>query len=259
MTAVHLRVAFRRRRFGVKPGLKYVLRYTLIVLYTIFWGSLGVVIGLADRSGRGVVWVGRNWVRWILKSCGIRVVVEGLENVDPRRPQVFMSNHQSVFDIGAIVTTVPVDFRFVAKRELTRIPFFGWALALGGHVIVDRGNRARAIASLDRAARQIARGTNVIIFPEGTRSPTGELQNFKKGGFHLALAAQVPVVPVTVSGSTRITPKRSLRVESGEVKIVYGKPIPTEGMTAEDRFALADMVREGITAGYDPSYQESAA
>jgi 1-acyl-sn-glycerol-3-phosphate acyltransferase len=126
-------------------------------------------------------------------------------------------------------------------------------------VIVDRGKRSKAIASLDRAARQIARGTNVIIFPEGTRSPTGELEAFKKGGFHLALAAQVPIVPVTVSGSTRITPKRSLRVESGEIKIVYGKPIPTGGMSADDRFALVDMVREAITAGYDPSYQESAA
>jgi 1-acyl-sn-glycerol-3-phosphate acyltransferase len=239
--------------------LKYVLRYALIIVYTIFWGTLGVVIGLVDRSGRGVIWVGRNWVSWIMKSCGIRVTVEGLENVDPRRPQVFMSNHQSAFDIGAIVTTVPVDFRFIAKRELTYIPFFGWAMALGGHVIVDRGKRSKAIASLDRAARQIARGTNVIIFPEGTRSPTGELRAFKKGGFHLALAAQVPIVPVTVSGSTRITPKRSLRVESGEIKIVYGKPIPTGGMSADDRFALVDMVREAITAGYDPSYQESAA
>ncbi len=239
--------------------MKYVLRYALIIVYTILWGTLGVLIGLVDRSGRGLIWVARNWIAWVLRSCSVRVIVEGLENVDLRRPQVFMSNHQSVFDIGAIVTTIPVEWRFVAKRELTRIPFFGWAMALGGHVIVDRGNRAQAIASLDRAAGQIARGTNVIIFPEGTRSPTGELRSFKKGGFHLALAAQVPIVPVTVSGSTRITPKRSLRVESGEIKIVYGKPIPTQGMTVDDRFALADMVREAITAGYDPSYQDSAA
>ncbi len=170
-----------------------------------------------------------------------------------------MCNHQSVIDIAALVMTLPVQFRFVAKRELARIPFFGWAMALGGHVLIDRGDRPRAIKSLERAAAQIRSGTNVIVFPEGTRSKTGELQSFKKGGFHLAVAAQVPVIPVTVSGSQRITPKHSLRVENGEVKIRYGKPIATAGMTPADRHTLADEVRSAITRGYDPAYQDNSA
>jgi len=104
----------------------------------------------------------------------------------------------------------------------------------------------------------VRRGANVILFPEGSRSPTGELRPFKSGGFHLAIQAGVPVVPATVSGSRRITPKHSLRVESGTVKIVYGKPIPTAGLDIEDREELKRKVREAILAGYDPAFQEGS-
>ena len=233
----------------------YVVRYALIALYTIFWGTLGVAIGLVDRSGEGVVWVGRQWIRWVLASCGIRVRAEGLEELDPRGPYVLMSNHQSAFDIAAIVTSWPGSFRFVAKRELTWVPFFGWALALGGHVIIDRRRRNRAVKSLEQAARQVRDGTNVIIFPEGTRSPSGELGPFKSGGFHLAIQAQVPVLPVSVSGSRRITPKRSLRIESGTILIRYGRPIPTLGLGVDDRQELKDRVRAAIEAGFDAELQ----
>lgn len=259
LTAGNAPVRISRGDWGVKPGLIYVFRYALVLVYTVIWGSIGTVLGLIDRSGESVIWVGRNWIAWVLAACGIRVAVEGLENVDRARPQVFMCNHQSVIDIAALVMTVPVSPRFVAKRELARIPFFGWALALGGHVLIDRGDRTRAIRSLERAGHKIRSGTNVIVFPEGTRSRTGELQSFKKGGFHLAVQAQVPIVPVTVSGSQRITPKHSLRIESGEVKIRYGKPIPTAGLGPEDRDALADQVRQAILRGYDPAYQDVPA
>jgi 1-acyl-sn-glycerol-3-phosphate acyltransferase len=239
--------------------LKYVLRYVLVLVYTVFWGAIATVLGLVDRSGNAVIWIGRNWIAWILAGCGIRVIPEGVEDLDPAQPAVFMSNHQSVIDIAALVHTIPFTFRFVAKRELTRIPLFGWALALGGHIIIDRGDRPKAMRSLEKAAEQIGKGTHVIMYPEGTRSPTGELQAFKKGGFHLAIAAQVPIIPVTVSGTKRITPKRSLRIESGAVKIRYGKPIPTRGLTSDDRHALAAQVRQAIQNGFDPRYQENVA
>jgi 1-acyl-sn-glycerol-3-phosphate acyltransferase len=239
--------------------LIYAYRYFLVLVFTVFWGLIGMVLGLIDRSGEGVIWVARNWMTWVLKGCGIRIVAEGLENFDATRPHVFMSNHQSVIDIAALVFTLPCSFRFVAKKELAYIPFFGWSMALGGHILIDRSNRTKALRSLDRAAGQIRGGTNVIIFPEGTRSQVGRLQKFKKGGFHLAIQSQVPIVPVSVSGTHRITPKRSLRIESGEVKIRYGKPIPTAGMTAADRHALAEEVREAIRRGFDPAYQSDVA
>jgi 1-acyl-sn-glycerol-3-phosphate acyltransferase len=233
----------------------YVVRYLLIVLYTVVWGVPACIVPLFDRSGEAVIWIGRQWIRWIFATCGIAVEVEGLENVDPRRSYVFMSNHQSVLDIGAMVLTLPVSWRFVAKRELTWIPFFGWAVWLGGHVVIDRGRRERAVASLRRAAERVRAGTSVIIFPEGTRSETGTMREFKSGGFHLALEAGAPILPATISGSHHLTPKRSLRVEGGRVKVVYGKPIETCGLGTEDREELKRRVRAAIEAGYDPALQ----
>jgi len=137
------------------------------------------------------------------------------------------------------------------------VPIFGQALLASGHIIIDRGDREGAIASLHRAAEQIRAGTSVIVFPEGTRSPDGHLRLFKSGPFHLAVEAQVPIIPVTVSGSQRITPKGELRVHSGRVKIVYGKPISTRGIPIAERKLLAARVRRAIARGYDVAYQGS--
>jgi 1-acyl-sn-glycerol-3-phosphate acyltransferase len=163
-----------------------------------------------------------------------------------------------VLDIGALVLTLPVSWRFVAKRELTWIPFFGWALGLSDQIVIDRRNRTRSVRSLSRAAERIRGGLNVIIFPEGTRSPTGEMREFKSGGFHLAIEAQVPILPATVSGSFELIPKRSLKVHSGTIKVAYGAPIPTAGLGTEQRNVLKEQVRAAIARGYDPVLQRLA-
>jgi 1-acyl-sn-glycerol-3-phosphate acyltransferase len=237
----------------------YVLRYLLIVLYTVFWAVVALVSVLFDRSGESVVWCARHWIGWILRSCRIEVDCEGLENIDPEQPYVFMTNHQSVFDIATLIATLPVSWRFVAKRELTWIPFFGWALRAGGHVIIDRSNHAKAVESLERAAARIRAGTNVTIFPEGTRSRSGQLGEFKSGGFHLAIQAGVPILPASISGSMRITPAKSLRIESGRIHIRYGVPIPTEHLGVDDRDALKDEVRRAILEGLDQELQSAPA
>jgi 1-acyl-sn-glycerol-3-phosphate acyltransferase len=237
----------------------HVFRYGLVVVYTILAGIPACLLGLLGAGDFVVMGIGRTWVRAILWSCGIRVEASGLENVERGRPIIFMSNHQSVFDIAAILATIPVTVRFVAKRELTRIPLFGWALPLSGQIIVDRGDREGAIASLRRGAERIRAGTNVIVFPEGTRSQTGSLASFKSGGFHLALQAGVPIVPVTVSGSHLITPKGSLKIHSGRVRVHYGKPIPTDALDVEDRNLLKESVRDAILAGFDPALQPRMA
>lgn len=233
----------------------YVFRYLVAAFSTFVWCSLACLAAAVDRSGESMVWIARQWTRWIFGGCGIRVEAEGLENIDPSQPYVIMTNHQSVLDIGAVIQTLPVSFRFIAKKELTWIPIFGWALVLAGHVIIDRRERSKAVSSLEQAAQRVAKGVNVIIFPEGTRSATGDLQPFKSGGFHLAIQAQVPILPATISGTRVLTPKHSLRVESGTVKVVYGKPIPTAGLSIDDRGSLKEQVREAIFQGFDWDYQ----
>jgi 1-acyl-sn-glycerol-3-phosphate acyltransferase len=235
----------------------YVLRFALIALYTVFWGVPATLV--APFSGEAIVWIGRTWLSWIFHACGVRVEVSGLEHIDRTQSYVVMSNHQSVLDIGALVLTLPIPWRFVAKRELTWVPFFGWALGLSDQIVIDRGNRARSVKSLARAAARVRGGLTVIIFPEGTRSPTGEMREFKSGGFHLAIQAQVPILPATVSGSHDLIPKRSLKVHSGTIKVVYGAPIPTRGMAPEQRNELKERVRDAITRGYDPAFQKTPA
>lgn len=230
----------------------YIVRYLLISFYTAIWGSLGCTWGLL--GGDRTVWIAQKWITWILRTCKISIVVEGdgLTHIDAGEPYVLMSNHQSVFDIAAIVTTwYPRTWRFVAKRELTWIPFFGWALKLGGHVIIDRGEQNHAVASLARAAERVRKGTTVMIFPEGTRGDGAKLGPLKSGGFHLATEAGVPILPVSVYGSNRITPKGSLRIESGTIWIRYGTPIPTDGLGDDPaaRVALKKQVRTAIEAG----------
>ncbi|UCE86526.1 MAG: 1-acyl-sn-glycerol-3-phosphate acyltransferase [Deltaproteobacteria bacterium] len=233
----------------------YVFRALFAIFCTGVCAALAIPAALVDGRGDSMVWIARRWARWILAACGVRVRATGLENVTASAPQVFMSNHQSLFDIVALVATLPVSFRFIAKKELTRVPVFGWALVLTGHVIVDRGDRRDAFASLERAAERIRSGTNVIIFPEGTRSETGELLPLKSGGFQLALDSKVPIVPVTVSGSRSITPKNSLRIESGVIGVAYGRPIPTAGLRDSDRNDLKRRVRSAIQQGFDPLLQ----
>lgn len=229
----------------------HVLRYLAVLLYTAFWSCVVISATVVDRSGESVLRMLRIWIAWIYASCGVSVEAAGLENISPRQSYVFMSNHASVWDSTAIVATIPVSWRFVYKKELAWIPFFGWALLAHRHVMVDRGNRVRAVRSLQAAAERVRTGMSVIIFPEGTRSESGTMGEFKSGGFHLAIQAGVPIIPMSVSGGRDVTPKGSLRIDGGKLRIVYGKPIPTEGLTAQDRNTLKDEVRRAILQGLD--------
>lgn len=239
--------------------LLHAILVSFVALYTAVFGALVTFLSFVDPTQRAPLAVTRVWSRGVLAVYGVRICVEGLERVPRDRPMVVMSNHQSVFDILALLETLPIPFRFVAKKELLRVPFFGWALWASGQIIIDRQNRSRAVASLRRAATRVREGASVIIFPEGTRSEDGSLQGFKSGGFHLAIQAQVPVLPVTVSGSQFISEKGTIRVHRGRtMKVTYSAPIPTEGLRPGDREELKDRVRAAIEAGYDPQYQDEA-
>jgi 1-acyl-sn-glycerol-3-phosphate acyltransferase len=251
----HRRRAESRRGSSCEDSLTndalHIPRAAAILLYTLVLGPVCCLVALFDRSGAIPLSIARLWIRWILWTCGIEVQASGLEKLAPERPCLYMSNHSSMYDIAAILITLPGPVRFVAKRELVRVPVFGWAMALSGHLVVDRGNRAKVIESLQRGVALLRGGASLVVFPEGSRSPEGQLRNFKNGGFQMALDAGVPVVPVSIMGSGRLTRGGTWRVDGGRVRVDYGAPIPTEGLGPGDRPLLKKTVRQAILAGLE--------
>jgi 1-acyl-sn-glycerol-3-phosphate acyltransferase len=190
----------------------------------------------------------RRWAKAIVRAAGVRVVMEGLENLGRDRAQILVANHQSWFDVLVLAGHLPVEYRFVAKKELTRIPFFGPAWQACGHVAIDRQDRASAIESLEEAGRKVqTEGSTMIIFPEGTRSRDGALQPFKRGAFALAIRSGLPIVPTAILGSGAVMPKGSFRVRSGTIRVRFGDPILAEGWTYSDRAEFTAAVRTAVT------------
>lgn len=220
-----------------------------IGLATLFFGSVAMAAALLRVRGRVYFWCTQQWSRGILWAAGVPVVAHGMEAVDWDSPQVLVSNHISGYDIFALASALPVPFYFVGKKELDRIPFFGFAWRAAGHISVDRSNRASAMQSLSRAAAKIRReGGTVIIFPEGTRSRSGEMLPFKKGAFALAREARVPLVPVVVTGSDRIQPGGVLRVRPHPVHLHFGTPLPPDDGADASADDLARRVRSRMEA-----------
>jgi 1-acyl-sn-glycerol-3-phosphate acyltransferase len=200
------------------------------------------------RSGGVYDWASTDWSRDILRAAGTPVIAEGLENIPRDRPVMYASNHSSMFDIWALFATLPGSVRFVAKRELFRIPLLGRAMLAVGHVPIDRAARRKAFEAYDEAARKIRSGTSVLVFPEGTRSRTGELLPFKNAPFGLAIAAQVPVVPIYVHHTFEILPKGAWRLRPRPIRLLVAPPISTTGLRSEDRERLRDEVRAAMVA-----------
>lgn len=206
--------------------------------------------------------VARIWSKRVLRLAGARVRVTGLENLPRGEPRIAVCNHQSWFDVFTLAAELPVELRFVAKQELGRIPVFGRAWRRCGHISIDRGDRASAIESLERASRQIREESlTIVMFPEGTRSPTGKLQRFKKGAFVLAIQTGVPVVPLAIRGTRNVMPKGSWRISPGEIEVRVGTPIPVDGLQHRDRDALATRARDAVERlleGTDPLLEGTA-
>lgn len=193
--------------------------------------------------------LGRRWARGVLWLAGVRVRFDPPEREWWPHQAIIVANHQSWFDVFALAATLPITYRFVAKEELSRIPIFGTAWQACGHISLPREDRSRAIESLNRASAQVReRKTAIILFPEGTRSPDGRLQAFKKGAFVLAINNQLPVIPVGISGSRPVMPKGSWRIRSGEIRIRVGEPLPTEGLEHRDRNDLRLRGRAAVAA-----------
>jgi len=200
-------------------------RFVLVVTTVLLATPLTIILLVSPRRSNLLVAAGRLWSRWLLAATGARVTFHGLENAYKHSPCVFIVNHQSFVDIWAMFSFIPPETRFVAKQELFRVPFLGWALKSSGCISINRGRRAEAIRSLRDAGELVRQGRSVVLYPEGSRSDDGRLSPFKKGGFHLALHAGVPVVPVAITGSFAVMPKNTLRVTPGPVEVFVETPI----------------------------------
>jgi 1-acyl-sn-glycerol-3-phosphate acyltransferase len=221
-----------------------------ITLYTIVLGTVSIVSSLFDRRGYTAHACARLWSRLILDTTGVRVMVEGLNRVTPGTTYIFVSNHQSTYDIPVIFASLPFQLRIIAKESLARFPVLGWHLRRGGHLFVDRQHPDRA-GILKRWRALVSEGLSLIIFAEGTRSWDGRVARFKAGSFLLAIEAGLPVVPVAVIGTRAIMPKGRLRTEPADVMLVVHDPIPPpriDSPTIQDAKALADRVHAIVSA-----------
>jgi 1-acyl-sn-glycerol-3-phosphate acyltransferase len=220
----------------------------VVVVSTIFFSVVAIVAGLLNAEKGAYDWVHRNWSRLVLRAAGVPVRVEGLNHIEPGGAQIIVSNHQSMFDIWAMFATLPVSLRFVAKKELSRIPIFARAMRHAGHVFIDRKDRVQAAEAMRRAGvRMQKEGLSLGLFPEGTRSRDGRLGPFKKGTFALALETRTKVVPIVVDGGAEIT-ARPLRVQPRPLLLYCGEPIELDEPDAPDRDVLLERSRREISA-----------
>jgi 1-acyl-sn-glycerol-3-phosphate acyltransferase len=230
----------------------------LCALFLTGFFGIGVIFAsLIDNRGELQHKIARVWGRCLLSACRVTVHVRGCSNIEPSGTYIFMANHQSNFDIPVLQAHLSSHFKWLAKAELYKIPFFGMILKRAGYISIDRSNRESAIESLKIATEKIRQGVSVLIFPEGSRSMDGNIRPFKKGGFFLAIDSGVPIVPVILHGTWPIMSKKTgLRVKSGNVVVEIEKPVETTGYTQENREELLRKVHSIIRESFEKGKKE---
>jgi 1-acyl-sn-glycerol-3-phosphate acyltransferase len=220
--------------------------WVICLVSTVILGTVAILLSLFDPSGNIPHLVARLWGRIQLGATGTKVTIQGLENIDRQRTYIVVSNHQSTFDIFALLGYLPIQFRWTAKAELFRLPFLGWAMSRIGYIPIERDSPKKAYRSMLQAAEKVRKSVSVMIFPEGTRSPDGNLQPFKKGLFLVALKSQAPILPIAIRGTGQIMQKGDWRTHPGKVHIIIAPPIETAGMPPEKEGELSDRVRSTL-------------
>jgi 1-acyl-sn-glycerol-3-phosphate acyltransferase len=216
-----------------------------ISVYTIVLGTLSIGSSVFEKRGYFAHWCARTWSRLILATTGVKVEVQGLHRLTPGATYLFVSNHQSIYDIPILFWALPFQLRIIAKESLGRFPFLGWHLRRTGHMLVDRKRPDRA-AIFAWASRLTSTGLSLIVFPEGTRSPQGVVGRFKGGSFYLALEGGMPVVPISVVGSRHVMLKGRLATYPGRVRLVVHEPIDTTHLSGTDAKEFGERIRQII-------------
>jgi len=206
-----------------------------------------IVVGLFDKEKYYTGRLIKMWARWVIWSTGIQYEIDGLDNLNLDKQYIFMSNHESALDIVLGVAAIPSNIVFLAKKELFRVPVFGWAMEAAGMIKIDRQNPEIARKSVSEAVETLRHSSfSTLIYPEGTRSNGEELLPFKKGGFILAIRTQLPVVPITILGAGNVLPKGTLAIKKSHIKMIIDNPIPTLEMDINDKDQLLHDCRKII-------------
>jgi 1-acyl-sn-glycerol-3-phosphate acyltransferase len=201
---------------------------------------------LLNPSGRWPSFFQRTWSNWLLRTNGVRLRPQGLQHPEKRKAYIFIANHNSILDIPGIISAFPFPVRFIAKKSLIWFPIFGWFLSLSGHVLIDRENAKSALLSLKKAVALLKKGVSIVVFPEGTRSPDGQVKDFKGGAFLLALQSKASLVPVSISGTYSMLPRTGWCFWPGIINLIIGKPISTHNLSLHEARPLMKRVREII-------------
>lgn len=217
-----------------------------LLVGTVVLATLALAVAWIPPRGNWTFAVARLWSRGLLAAAAVRVRVEGDGGLDPDAGYVFLANHQSLFDIPAVLATCPGQLRMLAKRSLFKIPIFGWAIAAGGFIPVDREDRSTARHTFASAAARLRAGTSILLFPEGTRSLTDEILEFQRGGFLLALKSGLPIVPVGIAGTRAVQPRHSLLIRPGTAVVRYGTPLDPAAFGVRRKGELVEEVRRQV-------------
>ena len=224
----------------------YVILDPLIWLYTLVLGLLALPGGLFDRSGRRLHWFSRTWSWLIMKTILSPVKVAGLDKIDTSKSHVYAVNHASAMDIPVLYVNLPFQFRIVFKKELLSYPVVGWQLKRSGQVCIDQQKPTNSIAAIRSAVKSLKAGMPLVIYPEGGRTPDGEIKPFLPGAFFLAIKAQVDIVPVALVGTFELLPMDTYHIKCRPLEMRVGEPIPTTGLTMRDLEAVSARVRKAI-------------
>ncbi|MFZ0296553.1 MAG: lysophospholipid acyltransferase family protein [Candidatus Sulfotelmatobacter sp.] len=234
----------------------YFVLDPLIWFYTLILGLLALPGGLFDRSGRRLHWFSRTWSWLIMKTILSPVKVTGLDKIDTSKPHVFAVNHASAMDIPVLYVYLPFQFRIVFKKELLAYPVVGWQLKRSGQVCIDQQKPTNSIAAIRSAVKSLKAGMPLVIYPEGGRTPDGEIKPFLPGAFFLAIKAQVDIVPVALVGTYELLPMDTYHIKCRPLEMRVGEPIPTVGLKMKDLEAVSAKVRKAIEDLY---YSQSTA
>ncbi len=235
-----------KNSFQLPAFLRAIFLILCAAIYSCILGPPALIICLFALSGRWYSSFQRLWANWLLQTNGVSLSVQGLENLEKSHSYILISNHASLLDIPGIISAFPFPVRFIAKKSLAWIPILGWSLPLSGHILIDRESAPSALKSLQKAASLLQSGTSIVVFPEGTRSPDGQVKEFKGGAFLLALKSRAPIVPVSISGTYPMLPRTGWCFWPGTIQIHVGKPIPTQGVPLPEARPFMKRVRDTI-------------